>query len=152
MRTPPEQPIPRNQWPELSAVATMRIGEVSDRLGLSFRTIRYYEETRLAPPSGRTPGGFRLYSELDVQRLLLIMQMKPLGFSLERMRAALTALDLCHDPEQPEERRQRAFDQLAEFADEVDEQLSALRQRVQIAGSFHKYLRSELEGDAAAPH
>jgi DNA-binding transcriptional MerR regulator len=39
----------------------------------------------LLRPSGRSEGGFRLYTEDDVERLLLIRRMKPLGFSLEEM-------------------------------------------------------------------
>jgi DNA-binding transcriptional MerR regulator len=71
----------------------MQIGEVAERTGLSLRTIRYYGEVGLAEPSARSQGGFRLYTEDDVQRLLLIGQMKPLGLSLEQMRELLAALD-----------------------------------------------------------
>lgn len=71
----------------------LQIGEVADRIGLSLRTIRYYEEVGLAVPSARSEGGFRLYTDDDVERLRVIMQMKPLGFSLEEMRELLQALD-----------------------------------------------------------
>ncbi len=71
----------------------MQIGEVAERTGLSLRTIRYYGEVGLAEPSARSQGGFRLYTEDDVQRLLLLRQMKPLGLSLEQMRELLAALD-----------------------------------------------------------
>jgi DNA-binding transcriptional MerR regulator len=71
----------------------LQIGEVADRIGLSLRTIRYYEEVGLAVPSARSEGGFRLYTEDDVERLRVIMQMKPLGFALEEMRELLQALD-----------------------------------------------------------
>ncbi|HYH29228.1 MAG TPA: MerR family transcriptional regulator, partial [Pseudonocardia sp.] len=71
----------------------MQIGEVAERIGLSLRTIRYYEEVGLAVPSARSEGGFRLYAEDDVERLRVIMQMKPLGFSLEEMRELLDLLD-----------------------------------------------------------
>jgi DNA-binding transcriptional MerR regulator len=57
------------------------------------RTVRYYEEFGLVAPSKRTTGGFRLYNEADVERLELIKQMKPLGFSLEEMRELLDLLD-----------------------------------------------------------
>lgn len=61
------------------------IGAVAERTGLSLRTLRHYDDVGLLRPSGRTEGGFRLYTEADVQRLLLIRRMKPLGFSLEEM-------------------------------------------------------------------
>ncbi len=60
----------------------MQIGEVAERTGLSLRTIRYYGEVGLVVPSARSKGGFRLYTESDVARLLLIKQMKPLGVQL----------------------------------------------------------------------
>jgi len=62
---------------------TMHIGELAERTGLSLRTIRHYDEVGLLPATGRTEGGFRVYAENDVERLTLIKQMKPLGFSLE---------------------------------------------------------------------
>ena len=63
-----------------------QIGEVAERVGLSLRTVRYYEEKGLISPERRTDGGFRLYTDENIARLLLIMQMKPLGFSLDEMR------------------------------------------------------------------
>ena len=70
-----------------------QIGEVSDRIGLSLRTLRYYEEVGLVAPSARTDGGFRLYSEADVQRLLLVKNMKAFDLKLEEMSALLSVLD-----------------------------------------------------------
>lgn len=71
----------------------MQIGEVAERTGLSLRTIRYYGEVGLAEPSARSQGGFRLYTEDDVGRLLLLGQLKPLGLSLQQMGELLAALD-----------------------------------------------------------
>lgn len=72
---------------------TMRIGEVAERTSLSLRTLRHYEDMGLVEPSGRTDGGFRLYTEKDVERLLIIRRMKPLGYSLDEMRDLLTLVD-----------------------------------------------------------
>ncbi len=71
----------------------MQIGEVAARTELSLRTIRHYEETGLVVPSARSQGGFRLYTETDVARLMVIRRMKPLGFTLEQMRDLLQATD-----------------------------------------------------------
>jgi len=73
--------------------ATMHIGAVAERTGLSLRTLRHYDEVGLLRPSGRTDGGFRLYTEPDVERLLLIRRMKPLGFTLEEMSDLLAVVD-----------------------------------------------------------
>ncbi len=49
-----------------AAPTTMHIGELADRTGLSNRTIRHYDEVGLLHPSGRTEGGFRLYTDTDL--------------------------------------------------------------------------------------
>ncbi|MGZ0069670.1 MerR family transcriptional regulator [Microbacterium sp. Yaish 1] len=72
---------------------TMRIGEVTERTEMSFRTLRHYDEIGLVTPSARTEGGFRLYTEDDVARILLIRRMKPLGYSLDEMRELLDVVD-----------------------------------------------------------
>jgi MerR family copper efflux transcriptional regulator len=71
----------------------LQIGDVAKRTGLSLNTIRHYDEAGLVSPSARSEGGFRLYSEQDVERLLVIRRMKPLGFSLDDMGALLAATD-----------------------------------------------------------
>lgn len=84
--------------------ALVHIGAVAEQTGLSLRTLRHYDEVGLVQPSGRTDGGFRLYSAGDVERLLLIRRMKPLGFTLEEMASLLAAVadpGLGHGPADP---------------------------------------------------
>lgn len=71
----------------------MQIGEVADIVGLSIRTIRHYDELGLVVPSARSPGGFRLYTGADVERLRLVKRLKPLQFSLEEIQELLATLD-----------------------------------------------------------
>lgn len=71
----------------------MQIGEVAARTELSLRTIRHYEDAGLVVPSARSQGGFRLYTEADVARLMVVRRMKPLGFTLDEMRGLLDATD-----------------------------------------------------------
>jgi DNA-binding transcriptional MerR regulator len=71
----------------------MQIGDVAERTGLSFRTIRYYGEIDLVVPSGRTRGGFRLYTEADVERLLLVKAVRPLRLNLDETREMLAVRD-----------------------------------------------------------
>lgn len=70
---------------------THHIGAVAERTGLSLRSLRHWEEVGLITPSARTEGGFRLYTEDDIDRILLVRRMKPLGYSLDEM-GALIAL------------------------------------------------------------
>ena len=64
----------------------LRIGEAAARVGVSSRTLRYYEELGLLTPSGRTPGGARRYTEDDIARLAHIRDLQELmGFNLEEI-------------------------------------------------------------------
>src|SRR5215469_4431848 len=64
-----------------------RIEPVAARTGLSKRTLRYYEEIGLLAPPTRTEGGYRLYSEADIQHLQRIKRLRDLlGFSLKEIR------------------------------------------------------------------
>ena len=73
--------------------ATMQIGELAERTEMSLRTIRHYDEVGLLTPSGRSEGGFRLYTHDDYLRLMVIRRMKPLGFSLDEMAELLRVVD-----------------------------------------------------------
>lgn len=65
----------------------LRIEQVSARTGLTKRTLRYYEEIGLLAPPTRTEGGYRLYSQDDIQHLERIKRLKELlGFSLAEIR------------------------------------------------------------------
>ena len=76
---------------------TMHIGELAEATGLSLRTIRHYDEIGLLPASTRTEGGFRVYTQSDLERLLVIRSMKPLGFTLEQMAELLEIVDTLAD-------------------------------------------------------
>jgi MerR family transcriptional regulator, repressor of the yfmOP operon len=66
-----------------------RIGEVAERVGVTTRTIRYYEERGLLGTSpDRSKGTHRLYSDADVGRLLELVRLRDLlGLSLEELAA-----------------------------------------------------------------
>ena len=75
-----------------------RIGEVSERTGLTQRTLRFYEEKGLLDPPSRMEGGFRLYSEEDIQRIDHIVQLKQLlGFSLADIKEMVDAEAVLHE-------------------------------------------------------
>jgi DNA-binding transcriptional MerR regulator len=103
------------------------IGAVAKAVGLSLRTIRYYGEVEVAPPSGRTRGGFRLYTDADIERLRLVKQMKPLDFTLEEMRDLL-----------------ETFDASGEGADDADEVHDRLEMYAAAADARCEKLRDQL--------
>ncbi len=68
-----------------AAPATYRIGELAAKVGLTERTIRYYEERGLLESVKRLDGGQRVYTDDDVRRLKFIQKLKVLGLSLAEM-------------------------------------------------------------------
>jgi len=64
---------------------TFAIGEISRLVGLSQRTIRYYEEIGLLHSVRRIENGKRVYTDHDVRRLKFINHLKVLGLSLAEM-------------------------------------------------------------------
>ena len=123
----------------------LQIGDVAERTGLSLRTVRHYEDVGLLPAAERSPGGFRLYTDAAVQRLLVVTQMKPLEFTLEEMRELLDALDAL--AARPEARRRRDLEQVVSgFHAEVDRRI--LRSEERLAGA--RVLRASLGQVAGA--
>jgi MerR family transcriptional regulator, repressor of the yfmOP operon len=132
-----------------------RIGDVAERVGVTTRTIRYYEELGLlGTASARTKGAHRLYSEADIARLEELIRLRDLlGLSLEELvalaeaeeaRAALRNqwAESATDTERariveaaiPLVERQLELvrarqDRLSEFAGELSEKLLRLRKR-----------------------
>jgi DNA-binding transcriptional MerR regulator len=124
--------------PARTPPATLHIGEVAERVGLSLRTVRYYEEQGLFEPAGRTDGGFRLYTEREVDRLLLIKQMKPLGFTVQQMHDLLAAHDTLGSKDL--QARRAAESRIAEFAQQAVARCDELRDQLSRAEEFARRL------------
>ncbi|MEV0265698.1 MerR family transcriptional regulator [Streptomyces sp. NPDC050617] len=123
----------------------MQIGEVAERTELSLRTIRHYEESGLVVPSARSQGGFRLYTEADVARLMVIRRMKPLGFSLEEMRDLLSATDRLDSGEDvTESERATLLERVSGFEQAAGERVAKLRTQLARAEEFAATLRERL--------
>ena len=80
----------------MGAMETFTIGQTAKRAGVKVATLRYYERRRLlAPParrrSGYVHGGYRIYTDVDVDRIRFIRNAQKLGFSLKEI-AELLAL------------------------------------------------------------
>jgi DNA-binding transcriptional MerR regulator len=128
---------------------TYRIGEVAERVGVTTRTIRYYEELGLlGTGAGRTKGTHRLYTEADITRLEELIRLRDLlGLSLEELVALAEA----------EEARAALRDQWAESASDrerarivdeaiplVERQLELVRGRRQRLSEFADELSEKL--------
>ena len=69
------------------------IRELSGRSGVSTQTVRYYERINLLPPAKRAENGYRLYDEVDVERLQFIRRARALDFALSEVAEILALRD-----------------------------------------------------------
>lgn len=67
-----------------------RIGELAKLANVTPDTIRYYEKQQIIDHEVRTEGGFRLYTDNDLQRLRFIRYARQLGFTLDSIRELLS--------------------------------------------------------------
>jgi DNA-binding transcriptional MerR regulator len=126
-----------------------QIGEVAEAVGLSLRTIRYYEEAELVLPSGRSSGGFRLYTDADIDRLRLVKHMKPLDLTIEEMRDLLATRDRLADPATSKADRAELLDRLSMFAELAEERCQRLRDQIEAGETISRTLRAEVDAATA---
>jgi MerR family transcriptional regulator, repressor of the yfmOP operon len=89
----------------------LRIQEVASELGLTTRSIRYYEELGLLSPAARSDGAYRLYDESDVDRLRFIKGLRDdAGFSLAE-------ISLLLEDEAARSRAREAFSRTGDVAE-----------------------------------
>ncbi len=142
-RRPAGQPL---MAPATRTRGLLQIGDVAERTGLSLRSVRHYEEVGLLPPAERSPGGFRLYTDATVERLRVIMQMKPLEFTLEQMRELLESLDELAAGPAPQ-RRAALRAGLEDYRVEVERRTRTLQERLAGARALQDSLDEALSGD-----
>lgn len=103
----------------------MTIGEAAKKMGVTVRTLQYYDKEGLLPPSAESEGGRRLYTDKDLIKLHQILSLKSLGFSLNDIRERLISLETPEAvakvlTEQAQEIR-RKIGQLSECLNEVEQ-------------------------------
>ncbi|AHF96819.1 MAG: MerR family transcriptional regulator [Desulfurella sp.] len=100
-----------------------QIGEVSKKLGITPRTIRYYEEFGLLDPPLRIENGIRLYSNEDIRRIKFILKLKELGLTLKEM---LELADIYNQHKQSITIMPKLIEILDDHIDKIDSRISKL--------------------------
>src|SRR5689334_2111504 len=103
----------------------MRIGDLTQRAGVTPRTVRYYERIGLLPPGEREGHGQHYYTEETVARLRKIDQLKQLGLSLQEIREVI---DLYFSDPSGIQPKQQVLAILRRQLAETDQKVSALQQ------------------------
>jgi DNA-binding transcriptional MerR regulator len=68
----------------------MLIGELAQCLGVSRKTLRYYETVGLVPPAERASSGYRIYPPEAVRRAQLVVGLRAIGLSIQQIQIVLT--------------------------------------------------------------
>lgn len=71
----------------------MTVGEAAKKMGVTVRTLQYYDKKGLLAPSAESAGGRRLYTDKDLITLHQIISLKSLGFSLTDIKKRLSSLE-----------------------------------------------------------
>ena len=101
------------------------IQDVSNKTGLSTHTLRYYEKEGLIPGVERSQGGFRQYTDEDLERLGLIRCLKNTGMSIQEI---ARFVQLTHEGDHTleervellREHRERVLERMAEMQEHLD--------------------------------
>jgi DNA-binding transcriptional MerR regulator len=111
----------------------MRVKEVAELVGVSVRTLHYYDEIGLLTPDSTTESGYRLYSDDNLDTLQQILFFRELGFSLKEIKRILGS---------PSFNRQEALimhrKMLRKKRDQLDKMLGTIDKTI-------KHLKGELE-------
>lgn len=101
----------------------MNIKKVSELLGISSDTIRYYERIGLVPSISRDKNGVRNFTDIDIQRLDFIKCMRHAGLSIESLYEYMHLYSLNDDRTIPARKRI-----LEEEAEKLDERIASLQE------------------------
>ena len=116
---------------QVGTTAVFTIGELARRTGLPVKTIRFYSDEGLLPPTERTDAGYRLYDAKAMARLELVRTLRELGLGLPDVSAALS-------------RSSTVRDLATRHVEALDEQIRRLRLRRAVLRAVAKR-DSELE-------
>lgn len=95
----------------------MTVGEMAKRMGVTVRTLQYYDKEGLLAPSAESEGGRRLYTDKDLIKLHQILSLKSLGFSLNDIKQRIISLNTPED----------VANTLSEQADDIHKKIEQLQ-------------------------
>lgn len=104
-----------------------QVSDLAAEFGINPRTVRYYDRIGLLKAATRTPGGYRVYTNADRDRLAFILKAKATGFTLGEIRSVLSSRD-------------KGIAPCPEVLTLVDDKLRKIDERVQALLEFREEL------------
>ncbi|WP_298432156.1 MerR family transcriptional regulator [Geobacter sp.] len=106
------------------------IGDIAKNLGLTTRTLRYWEEVGIIEASPRSEGGNRYYTPYMVRRMKFILKLKELGLTIKEMQDLYVAYGNAKQTENMIPRLIEILDTHINKVDEKMERLASLRKEI----------------------
>ncbi|WP_063549616.1 MerR family transcriptional regulator [Burkholderia territorii] len=133
--------------PNDASPSLLTVSDAASRLGVTPRTLKYYEERGLVTPS-RSGGRYRLYDEADLERFARILRLRALGFSLHGITEMLK-----RPLEETGDGRRRYSDAslrdirsgLAGQIDTLDKRIAAVQRELKEAVALRKELQHDID-------
>lgn len=119
----------------------MLIGQFAVKSGLSLRSIRRYDDIGLLKASGRTEGGFRVYSADDLARVRVIRGMRALGYPHDEIKDFLSVREWSAGSPLRATAIERL--ELADLLEDVVQRERGLRTQLRLADEFIEMLRRQ---------
>lgn len=120
---------------QATETSSLKVGELADRTGKTVRALRLYEERGLLAPSMRSPGGFRLYNQGLVDRVVLIDSLQSVGMSLAEIAELLALYDGATTPK----------DGMKSLRAEYQHRLEEVRRRIETLRTVERLLDRGVE-------
>lgn len=115
------------------------IGQISEMLGISISTLRYYDKQGLLPLVERTNGNIRVFSELDVNLLNMIDCLKNTGLQLKDIK---TYFEWCYEGDSTIDKR---YDMILDRKAETERQIAILQKSLSLINYKCEYYRKAKE-------
>ncbi|UCD71515.1 MAG: MerR family transcriptional regulator [Syntrophobacterales bacterium] len=119
-----------------------KIGPLANLVGVSPRTIRYYEEIGLLNSIRRLEGGKRVYTDQDYQRLKFIKRLKHLGLTLAEMQELE---DIYQIHRTKKKVLPRLLELLKSHVEKIDERIQNLEKLKSEILTYHERIRTKLD-------
>jgi DNA-binding transcriptional MerR regulator len=135
----------------------LTVGSVSQRAGVTVRTLHHYDEIGLVVPAGRTESGYRTYGPAEVERLQEVLFFRELGFPLEEIKEVVTSQTYSRADALQRQRDmlEKRADRLLNMIEAVDRAVLAERMGVKMSSEeilevFGDFDSKEYEAEAEA--
>lgn len=148
MSSDPATTAPKQAKDDGEKPARYQIGEVAEQTGVTQRTLRFYEEKGLVDPPERMEGGFRLYSEDDIKRILYIKRLQELlGFTLSEIKEMVEAEELQQQmiaTFRPDRELPLRLQRVEQIIDALTRQLEVVEHKVEHLTAMREELRGKM--------